>query len=217
MKNPRQIDEYRFWHDYLDRVPICSSLLLHYKEIKDEILNFIQTKDPLRDYPQFSYVNPLNQTEETTLYENYWKAFPLSVFNEDFMDITKDRLGFDIVSYTQWTKSQCPFTSNLIGDLERQGNLANAFVSRLEPGSYIKPHHGWCFTYLRVQLGLRCDPQCEITVGDETQTWVEGKLLAFKDGGYYPHSVRHKGSMERIIFSVDLRLIYLKKFIPNIF
>ncbi len=210
-------EECRFWNDYLERIPICNSLVSHYAEIKDEILNFIKTQDPLRDYPQFSYVNPVDQKQETCLYENYWKAFPLSVFNEDFMDISKDRLGFDIVSYTEWTRSQCPFTTKMIGELEQQGNLANAFVSRLKPGSYIKPHHGWCFTYLRVQLGLKCDPACEITVGDETQTWVEGELLAFKDGGQYPHSVRHQGTTERIILSVDLRLIYLKKFIPNIF
>jgi aspartyl/asparaginyl beta-hydroxylase (cupin superfamily) len=85
------------------------------------------------------------------------------------------------------------------------------------PGSYIKPHHGWSFTYLRIQLGLRCDPGCRITVGNETQAWIEGKLVAFKDGGKYPHSVIHNGKSERIILSIDLRLIYLKKFIPEIF
>jgi aspartyl/asparaginyl beta-hydroxylase len=211
------MNERRFWNDDLHQVPICNRLLMHYDQIKDEILDFIKNKDPLRDYPQFSYVNPQNQKEENSLYENYWKAFPLSAFHEDFVDMSADRLGFDLTSYTEWTKSHCPLTYGLIEELEGQGNLANAFVSQLEPGSYIKPHHGWCFTYLRIQLGLKCDPACEITVGDETQTWFEGKLLAFKDGGCFPHSVRHKGTAERIILSIDLRLIYLKKFIPNIF
>lgn len=177
----------------------------------------METRNPLREYPQYSYTNPQDQTEETSLYEGCWKAFPLSVFHEDFVDMTKDRLGFEIGPYIEWTQSQCPFTTGLLKDLERQGNLANAFVSRLEPGAWIKPHFGWCFTYLRIQLGLQCDPLCEITVGDETQSWVDGQLLAFKDGGQFPHSVRHKGTTPRIIFSIDLRLIYLKKFIPFLF
>jgi Aspartyl/Asparaginyl beta-hydroxylase len=211
------MNEPRFWNDHLDRVPICHTLVERHKQIKDEILAFISAKNPLRDYPQFSYVNPQDQKQESSLYDGYWRAFPLSVFHEDFVELSKDSLGYDLASYTEWTKSQCPVTYGIIRDLEHQGNLANAFVSRLEPGTYIKPHFGWCFTFLRVQLGLVCDSKCEITVGDETQTWYEGKLLAFKDGGAFPHSVRHNGTHERIILSVDLRLIYLKKFIPNIF
>ncbi|HET6266177.1 MAG TPA: aspartyl/asparaginyl beta-hydroxylase domain-containing protein [Acidobacteriota bacterium] len=211
------MNEPRFWNDELDRVPFCNTLIQRYNEIKNEILTFIKTKQPLRDYPQFSYVNPQNQQQESRLYENYWKAFPLSTFHEDFVELSKDSLGYDLAAYAEWTKSQCPVTYGIIRDLEQQGNLANTFVSRLEPASYIKPHFGWCFTYLRIQLGLVCDPQCEITVGDETQTWHEGKLLAFKDGGAFPHSVRHNGTRERVILSVDLRLIYLKKFIPHIF
>ena len=211
------MDEPRFWNEFLDRVPICNELIENFIEIKKEILRFIETDHPLLDYPQFSYLNPITQKQENSLYENSWKAFPLSVINEEFVELSREGLGYEIEPYIEWTKSRCPFTSNLFADLERQGNLANVFVSRLEPGTHIRPHRGWCFTYLRVQLGLKCDPECRITVGDETQTWIEGKLLAFKDGGKYPHSVIHEGTSERIILSLDLRLIYLKKFIPEIF
>lgn len=211
------MDEPRFWNEYLDRIPFCNQVIEDFAKIKTEILEFIETDHPLRDYPNFHYVNPQTEKQEDSLYENSWEAFPLSVFNEEFVELSKDHLGFQIEPFLEWTKSRCPFTSGLFADLERQGNLANAFVSRLEPGSYIKPHRGWCFTYLRIQLGIKCDPGCRITVGDETQTWHEGKLLAFKDGGKFPHSVIHKGTSERIILSVDLRLIYLKKFIPAIF
>jgi aspartyl/asparaginyl beta-hydroxylase (cupin superfamily) len=211
------VDEPSFWNEFLHRIPICNELVQHYAQIKDEILQFIATDDPLRDYPQFSYVNPQTEKQEDSLYENSWKAFPLSTFNEEFVELSKGFLGYEIQPFVEWTKSRCPFTTKLLADLEREQNLANAFVSRLEPGTYIKPHRGWCFTYLRVQLGLKCDPECKITVGSETQTWHDGKLLAFKDGGKYLHSVRHNGSTERIILSVDLRLIYLKKFIPQIF
>jgi hypothetical protein len=50
------------------------------------------------------------------------------------------------------------------------------------------------------------DSGCSIKVGQETRHWQAGQLLAFKDGGPYSHSVRHEGSRDRIILSVDLRL-----------
>jgi aspartyl/asparaginyl beta-hydroxylase (cupin superfamily) len=86
----------------------------------------------------------------------------------------------------------------------------------LIPGSIINPHHGWTDDFLRIHLGLICDPECKITVGDETKTWEEGKILAFKDGGPFLHSVEHKGTTERIILSVDVKLSYLSQYVNNI-
>lgn len=215
--SPEQLpDEPRFWNDYLGAVPICNDLVANFRAIREELFSFMESHNPLRDYPQISYQTPDNQAD-SHLYEGSWKAFPLSTFHEDFEDMKPEQLGFDMKPFLQWIRSACPFTVGLFHDLESQGNLANAFLSRIEPGTRIKPHYGWCFTYLRVQLGLLCDPMCRITVGDQVRTWEEGKLLAFKDGGRFPHSVWHQGTRPRIILSIDLRLVYLKKLIPSIF
>jgi aspartyl/asparaginyl beta-hydroxylase (cupin superfamily) len=68
---------------------------------------------------------------------------------------------------------------------------------------------------MRIHMGLICDPECKITVDAETKTWTEGKILAFKDGGPYYHSVVHNGTKDRYIFSFDLSLEYLSPYITN--
>jgi aspartyl/asparaginyl beta-hydroxylase (cupin superfamily) len=68
---------------------------------------------------------------------------------------------------------------------------------------------------MRVHLGLVCDPLCEITVGPDKRTWKEGELLAFKDGGAYPHSVTHNGTHDRLILIFDLTLDYLRSVIDH--
>jgi len=107
-------------------------------------------------------------------------------------------------------------TNSMIFELEEQGILRNVFVSRLIPGSVINPHRGWTPEFLRIHLCLVEDPHCHITVGDETVTWTQGELLAFKDGGPYLHDVRHHGQIERIVISFDLKLTYVAQFIPEI-
>jgi aspartyl/asparaginyl beta-hydroxylase (cupin superfamily) len=66
---------------------------------------------------------------------------------------------------------------------------------------------------MRIHLGLVCDPECKITVGDETMTWEEGKILAFKDGGPHYHQVKHNGNKDRYILSIDLKLDYLENYL----
>lgn len=157
------------------------------------------------DYPKYG-----------NLYDQVWEAFPLSLFEGEFISMAKGKLGFDLDAFVNQAKHHLPTISSLIGPLEKQGTLRNVFVSRLVPGSQIHPHRGWTPDFLRVHLGLVCDPLCTITVGNVTKTWAPGKLLAFKDGGPYLHSVSHRGSHERIVMSIDLRLSYLAQFIPNI-
>ena len=42
------MDEPAFWNDFLDRIPVCNKLVENVAEIKNEILRFIATEDPLR-------------------------------------------------------------------------------------------------------------------------------------------------------------------------
>jgi aspartyl/asparaginyl beta-hydroxylase (cupin superfamily) len=63
---------------------------------------------------------------------------------------------------------------------------------------------------MRIHLGLVCDPECVITVGDQSRVWREGEIIAFKDGGPYLHSVAHNGTADRWVLVFDLTLDYLR-------
>lgn len=194
-----------FWDAYLDQVPLCPELQRHFTAIQQEIQAFIDHSHPFMAYPKYA-----------NLYSHTWEAFPVSKFQGEFVELSKQSLSFNLERIVAFTRGQLPTLSALIAPLEEAGHLRNVFVSRLVPGSIINPHRGWTPDYLRIHLCLRSDPYCRITVGTQTQTWTEGALLAFKDGGPYMHSVRHEGTHERIILSIDLALSYLNAFIPGI-
>jgi hypothetical protein len=190
-----------FWDHLLGSVPWCNQLLTHFELIQKELELFIQNGRPFMDYPKYG-----------NLYSNTWEAFPLSVFEGEFISLTKGQLGFDLNEFVKRARRQLPELSNVLEGLETEGHLRNVFVSRLLPGSVIHPHRGWTPEFLRIHLGLKCDPLCKITVGNTTRTWETGKFLAFRDGGPYLHSVKHQGTQERIVLSVDLRMSYVSQF-----
>jgi hypothetical protein len=194
-----------FWNAYLHQIPFCVELSRNFPLIQQEIVAFIESSHPFMDYPKYA-----------NLYINTWEAFPLSKFQGEFVELSKKNLSFDLERIVAYARNRLPTLSALIAPLEAQGHLRNVFVSRLLPGSIINPHRGWTPDFLRVHIGLRCDPYCRITVGSETQTWSEGQLLAFKDGGPYSHSVRHDGTHGRIVLAIDLTLRYVNQFIPGI-
>jgi aspartyl/asparaginyl beta-hydroxylase (cupin superfamily) len=200
----------KFWEDKIKETPVLIDLLKNWREIKKEVLDLISDPNFLHDYPKWDKAGGVDE-----LYDYYWKVCPLSNFDHEY---TANRMTPEQKEYARFVisnaRSRCPTISKCIGDLENQGNLASAFISRLIPGSVINPHHGYTKEWMRVHLGLVCDPDCKITVGDvgsETKTWEEGKLLAFWDGQL--HSVRHDGKKERIVLSVDIKYSYLIQFI----
>lgn len=196
-----------FWEDRIAKLPICVELLKNYKTIKEEVEAFIKTPEILQDYPKYKVF-------DKELYDVYWKAFPLSNFDGEYVEFDEEQHEF-IKELASLAKLNCPTIQKIISGLEADGKVANVFVSKLIPGSIINEHHGWSDKWMRVHLGLICDEECKITVGKETKAWKEGKLLAFKDGGPYLHSVRHNGKSERIILSIDISLDYIQTFLKK--
>ena len=193
-----------FWHDIIKDSPICIDLVNNYEQIKKEALDYIRDPNTLIDYPQYGV---FYNNERYMLYDNYWKAVPMSVFEKEYIDQNSTPEQQAIIDQIiARSKQRCPTIDKVISKLEKEGNLVNSFISRLIPGSVIHPHDGTTPNFMRIHLCLVEDPNCKITVGEETQTWHEGKLLAFKDGGPYLHSVKHEGTSERIILSVDVRI-----------
>jgi beta-hydroxylase len=195
-----------FFEDKIKNLPICIDLIDNFDSIKTEILNFIKNPNSLNDYPQYKVGGG------KWIYENYWKAAPLSRFEGEHIELNADEEMNKKVEYLiNLGRKSCPTIISVINKMEQEGNLANCFISRLIPGSIINPHVGWSDKWLRVHLGIVTDPECKITIGNETQAWEDKKLLAFIDGPPNPHSVRHDGSKERVILSVDLKREFLRK------
>jgi len=200
-----------FWHDIIKDAPICQELMANWEPIRDEVVEYLKNPAALWNYPKYS-VNYQNATYD--LYSHYWKAAPMSAFEAEYIDQGANPFQLEILyKVIKAGKKACPTLNSIISPLERDGHLRNSFLSRLVPGSIIRPHDGTSMNFMRVHLGLVCDPGCKITVGGETQTWKEGKLIAFKDGGPHLHSVKHEGTHERIVVSCDIRIdSYLKPY-----
>jgi hypothetical protein len=209
-------DEPPFWEDELAEIPFCKSLLSSYHQIRSEVLRFIDKPGALIDFPRYD-IKDADGLAKIPLYQNSWKAIPCSQFAGEFFS-TKgdDRLARYARELVSRAKENCPTVADLIGDLETLGLVANCFISKLNPGSIINPHGGRTNQFMRIHMGLDCDPGCVITVGNQQRVWEDGKIIAFKDGGPYPHSVQHRGTKRRIIISFDLDLDYLKGMVPRL-
>ena len=200
-----------FWDNIIKDAPVCIDLVNNFQHIKQEVLEFLNNPNALYDYPKYN-VTYNQKTYE--LYDNYWKAVPISRFEKEYIDQNMNAEQFALYDMVvKNAKKRCPTIEKIIAPLEKDNNIANCFISRLIPGSVIHPHDGTSPHFMRVHLCIVEDPGCKITVGEETRAWQEGKLLAFKDGGPWLHSVKHEGTHERIVLSCDVRINpYLKPY-----
>lgn len=203
-----------FWENYLLEVPLCSHLTQSSDDIKLEVLNYIQQPNILFDYP-LCLVEDF-ENNPIALYKNLWKVVPVSTFDEDFISNLGDREHLIISNIITNSKWNCPILSSLISGLESQGDLNNCFISKLSPGSVINSHKGLTSDCMRIHLGLVSDPGCKITIGNESRSWENGKLLAFKYDDQNMFGVNHEGTSDRIILSLDLSISYLQKFVPQL-
>lgn len=213
-----------FHENKITELKLFSDLTTKYKTIKTEVLNLYNNNySILHDYPQYKIQG------YDCLWENYWKCAPYTQFEGEHVEIhgsakvkyvsnddnnrliegnNNDEIYKKVLTLTNLTKAICPTLYSVVEEGDKLGYFRNGFISVLKPGSILNPHSGWTKKFLRVHLGIQCDPQCKITVGQKTQTWQEGKILAFCDGD--THSVKHLGTIPRIITSIDVSIDWLK-------
>jgi hypothetical protein len=209
-----------FWQSYLEEEPICKNLCENWEKIKDEILN-LKSEYPnwFTKYPKFK-IEDSETKEKVRLYENDWTITALSKLSESYNaeNVKAEKVGGSSLEklIKRYRAKLLPTLHGIINQFEQDNILANVFVSILSPGVIIRPHVGYSKDYMRIHLGLITDPNCKITVGEKTKFWEDGKILAFKDGGPYNHSVIHSGSKDRYILSLDLKLKYLEQYIPSL-
>jgi len=192
-----------FYDKQIKNYPVTENLLSNFDEVRREILSYVDART-LIDYPMY-------QVRGKPIYENYWKATPCSLFQDEHIEISgTEEVKQETMKYVRMFRQQCPLTYAIIQEDEDAGFLRNSFISRLIPGSIINPHGGWADKFIRIHLGIVTDPDCRITVDEETRTWEEGKILAFFDR--HNHSVVHNGTKERIVFSFDVLREHIQNF-----
>lgn len=214
------MNEFKFWQDHLMHEPICKKLVENWQTIKNEILDLRDNySNWFTSYPKFK-IDDLETGKKVRMYDNNWTITALSTLTEEYAaeNSKAEKTGKSTLEklVKRYRSKLLPTLDSIINEPNKNEILTNVFVSILHPGVVIRPHQGYSKEYMRIHLGLVCDPECKITVGDETKTWEEGKLIAFKDGGPYYHSVVHGGTKDRYILSLDLKLSYLKQYIEVI-
>lgn len=206
-----------FWQDQLIEEPICKRMMENWEAIRDEILSLKETHSNwFVNYPKFKIEDPETH-QNVRMYDNNWTITALSRLSETYEaeNNRAEKTGGDKLEklVKRYRSKLLPTLHNIVNQPDQDGILTNIFVSILSPGVIIRPHQGYSKDYMRIHLGLICDPKCKLTVGEETKTWEPGKVLAFKDGGPYYHSVVHAGIDDRYILSFDLKLDYLNQYI----
>ncbi len=84
-------------------------------------------------------------------------------------------------------------------------NLTFAEFTALEPNSSVLPHIGETNTTIRGHLGLKIPgklPEAGIKVGDQQQSWEEGKLVLFSDA--HRHTVWNHTNGRRFVLVFDV-------------
>ncbi len=79
--------------------------------------------------------------------------------------------------------------------------LADVTLSAHAPGTRLPPHCSWDPFRLRLHLGLIVPEGCGIRVHTASQTWQEGRVLAFHDA--FEHETWNTSSERRVILIVD--------------
>jgi len=194
-----------------DDIPILQEIKANFPQIKKEILEMIEAIN-WEDFPK--YEAQYHPKYGGSLYENDWKVIPLSSF-KGIYGVEKYAKG-EAEKLFQKVKKLIPTYRSIIKKGEKEGWIANSFLSKLVPGSIINPHKSWTEDYLRAHICITEDKDCIISKFHpdtpeikESRTWKEGELLAFHDGGNYLHAVKHKGKKPRIIISLDLKIDHI--------
>ena len=99
--------------------------------------------------------------------------------------------------------ARCPVITRVIEGSNTVRTIAGLlYVSKLGPGTRIKPHRGPTNLRLRCHLGIKIpDGDCGLTVGGETRRWQEGKCMVFDD--LLEHEAWNHTSQPRIVLILD--------------
>lgn len=126
--------------------------------------------------------------------------------SEGFMETA----GWDVlVLYERGLKNvencaKCPIITQIIESHATVRTLAGLmYVSKLRPGTHIKPHRGPTNMRLRCHLGIQIpEGDCGLRVGDQRLRWQQGRCILFDD--HLEHEAWNHTSQDRIVLIIDL-------------
>lgn len=165
--------ELRPWHDASD-FPLTGYLEAHFAEIREEVLAL----EPARFHRESERIERLGDWDVAFFYE-------------------RGRRGEEVCE-------ACPVTTRGIETLPAMRTAGGLiYVSRMQPGTHIRPHRGPTNLRLRCHLGITVpEGDCALRVGDDTRQWQEGRCLVFND--YLEHEAWNHTAQDRIVLIVDL-------------
>jgi beta-hydroxylase len=126
--------------------------------------------------------------------------------SKDQKSITKDDKWKTFFLYGYGFKSEqncelCPRSAEL---MERIPGMKTAMFSILDGHKHIPPHRGPYKGVLRFHMGLIVptpNTDCRIRVGNDYQSWQEGKGMVFDDT--FNHEVWNDSNHQRVVLFVD--------------
>jgi aspartate beta-hydroxylase len=165
--------ELRPWHDASD-FPLAGYLEAHFAEIRDEVLAL----EPARFHRESERIERTGDWDVAFFYE-------------------RGRRREEVCE-------ACPVTTRGIETMPAMRTAGGLiYVSRMRPGTHIRPHRGPTNLRLRCHLGITVpDGDCALRVGDDTRQWQEGQCLVFDD--YLEHEAWNHTGQDRIVLIVDL-------------
>jgi len=99
--------------------------------------------------------------------------------------------------------ARCPVITQIIeGSSTVRTTAGLLYVSKLSPGTHIKPHRGPVNLRLRCHLGVKVPTgDCGLKVGGQSRRWREGQCLVFDDS--LEHEAWNRTSEPRIVLILD--------------
>ena len=123
-----------------------------------------------------------------------WKIFPFK--------------GFDII-----LEKNCKLCPNICDVLKKIPNLSTASISKLTPGTKLKPHNGFGETSnenLRCHYVLESNDNSFLQVNNERKILKDNDIIVFDDSKL--HYAENNGNSDRIVLLLDiLRPYYVVK------
>jgi hypothetical protein len=228
--------EPKFWEDYISDIPCViavkenwQQIMLELEEQIEETNSFWLWSVPRVTVTHDEFKSPTNK-ENLKLYEGTsWKMMGTGVEVESAgftglgeevgRRVVKMKTKMPYEEGLRKLQSTLPKTVSILSEYSDRKEMCNTSLSVVSPGTKINPHRGDP-SHMRVHIGLKCDPGCSISVGNddvgyESRIWEPGKIIAFKDGGNYCHSVTHNGVADRWVLLFDMPLTYVRSVVSH--
>jgi aspartyl/asparaginyl beta-hydroxylase (cupin superfamily) len=175
VNNPAYLDPEEYFPEY-------KLIEEHWEELRDEIINIIETSKPL---PKFHEIDK-------------GQSF---ISNNDGISWNL----FAVKFYGIWHKhnlQKCPKTKALFENMKQVKTIN---YSILAPGKHIPPHRGPYRGILRYQIALKVPKEgnCQLFVDHKPYHWTEGKSVLFDDT--YVHEVKNETEETRIALLLDIK------------